>query len=465
MINESVNGLDTAAFIEVSRKMISFDTTPQGHTVELCEYLKSVAEKLGFTVDIQTESSHGVLQSNILIHVSEQNVGDAHLLLQSHLDTVDPGSYPLWKKNDFNPFDAVIEDGYIYGLGSADVKLDFLCKLQALACFKNRTFKNLKPLLVGTFGEETGMQGALKLFRKNKINARYALVGEPTDLKIVNAAKGFATVEIRIPFSEQEVFLRKELNSSETLATESKVFSGKAAHSSTPHLGENAANKMLDYIAGLSDLKVLLDIDAGTRFNTIPHQAFTEVCEPSKDSSYKIENTVLSKIKKIYKVLLNLEQSMKQHEDSEFMPCHSTVSIGVVRCFEDHILIGGSCRIVPSVAQDIYEKWIQDIQDMCIDIGAEFHLQDYKKPYRTASKSIFLKATQGELEKMNLSSEKRTIASTNEASLFSRMGIECICFGPGEREGNIHTPNEKIRIDDLNKAIEFYKNMIQRLCL
>ena len=44
----------------------------------------------------------------------------------------------------------------------------------------------------------------------NKINAKYALIGEPTNLNIVNSAKGFATVEIKIPISPEELKYKSE---------------------------------------------------------------------------------------------------------------------------------------------------------------------------------------------------------------------------------------------------------------
>src|SRR5207253_597890 len=107
------------------------------------------------------------------------------------LDTVDPGPYPLWTHTECNPFDATIIDGKIYGLGTADVKLDFLCKLEALSSFGGDRNWKLPPVLVGTYGEELGMHGALRLIRKNKISAKMALISEPSHLKLISAAKGF----------------------------------------------------------------------------------------------------------------------------------------------------------------------------------------------------------------------------------------------------------------------------------
>lgn len=453
--------MKTFDFIELARRMVSFDTSPLASTVDLVLYLSDVATEMGLVVEIQNESQQGVPQANIIIRAQPPKPGEQNLLLQAHLDTVDPGSYALWVKNQSNPFDAVIDEGHIHGLGVAEVKLDFLCKLFALhnVRLKNKNFQTLNPVLVGTFGEETGMLGALKIIRKNKINTRYAIISEPSNLQIINAAKGFATVEIRIPFSQDELILRQKHSSSSESSSQSKVFSGRATHSSTPHLGENAAVKMFEYLSSLPQDAMILDIEAGSRFNTVPHQASVEIIDEPD-----LKDGALQKLNRIYQLAQNVEQEMKKNLDDDFMPNHSTLSIGLVRLYEDYILVGGSCRIVPSVGHDIYEKWIQMFYSSCEEIGAEFHLQDYKRPYRLSSKSILVKSAQSEMEKLGILSECRTMASANEASLFARTGIECICIGIGEREENIHTPNEKVSLQQIETAILFYEKMIERLC-
>jgi acetylornithine deacetylase/succinyl-diaminopimelate desuccinylase-like protein len=453
--------MKTFDFIELARRMVSFDTSPQSSTVELVQFLSDVSTDMGLFPEIQKESQQGVPQANIIIRTQPPKPGEQNLLLQAHLDTVDPGSFALWKKNQSNPFDAVIDEGHIHGLGVAEVKLDFLCKLFALhnVSKKNKSFQTLNPVLVGTYGEETGMQGALKIIRKNKINTRYAIISEPSNLQIINAAKGFVTVEIRIPFSQDELNLKQLHSESSEASSQSKVFSGKATHSSTPHLGENAAVKMFEYLSSLPADSMILDIEAGSRFNMVPHQASVEISQEPK-----LKDAVVQKLNKIYQLVQSVEQDMKQHLDDDFTPNHSTLSIGVVRLFEDYILVGGSCRIVPSVGQDVYEKWIKMFYSSCEEIGAEFHLQDYKRAFRLSSKSILVKSAQNEMEKLGIKSECRTMASANEASLFSRTGIECICIGIGEREGNIHTPDEKVSLQQIETATSFYEKMIERLC-
>ncbi len=461
----SADKLSDIDFIKIARQLISFETTPHASTHEMVLFIKNICDEWGLFCEVQQETQNGTLQSNVIIRHDNDDLTKSHFLLQSHLDTPDPGSYGLWKKNNQNPFDAVIDENYIYGLGVSEVKLDFLCKLISMYKVKNSISKNgpLKPLLVGTYGQETGMHGALKLIRKNKLNARYALISEPSNLQIIHAAKGFVTVEIRIPMTASEIKLKKQISENLDTITKNKIFSGIMTHSSTPHLGENAGVKLLDFIDELADDNYILEIEAGSRFNTIPSQASIEYIENEhvfKQSSHLI----IHKIKKVYKLIKNIQEQMKLEKDDEFEPNHSTFSIGVIRQYEDYILIGGSCRIVPSVSQEKYEDWIAQFYKVSKDIEIEFHLQDYKKPFRISRKSILVKAAQAELEKLNQSIVCRTMASTNEVSYFSRMGIDCICIGVGEREGNIHTPNEKVALSQIETTIEFYQNMIMRMC-
>lgn len=448
------------SFVDVCRKLIAIDSCPTSSTVELVEYLGQLAQEAGLSVEIMHEVQNGLNQANIIVRTADHKAGDREFLLQTHLDTVDPGNFALWKKNDFNPYDAVIEDGKIYGLGAAEVKLDFICKLNALKKLKDKPFNALKPVLVGTFGEETGMQGALRLVRKNKINAKYALIGETSDLKIINAAKGFAVVEVRIPISEEEQVYKQSRELAESTTTQTKMFSGKSAHSSTPHLGDNAIKKMLDFLQKIPENMVLVETDGGTRFNMIPSQAMVEL-----DMVSHIQNPTLAKLNRIYQVIQEVDAEMKLVVDSEFEPSHSTWSAGIIRTHTDSILLGGSCRILPNVTQEQYEAWMKKIQQVCEECGAQFRITDYKRPYRTKESSVLIKSAQGILEKMGLKPECVSLASTNEASLFTRLDIECICFGAGVREGNVHTPEEHVKIEDLERATVFYEQMIERFCL
>lgn len=470
-----------AGFIETARKLISFDSTPLESTEPLARYLVSIADSLGLETEFFEEVQNGVNHCNIIFRAQKKIEGVDDFLLQAHMDTVDPGHYSTWKKNSFNPFDAVIENDVIYGLGAAKSKLDLLMKLHVLASFKSATIKNLNPVVLATFGEQSGMQGVLKLIRKNKMTAKYAVIGEPTNMHLVNAAKGFALVEIRVPFSEQENEIRQKKISSESTTTQTKIFSGLAAHSAEAHLGVSAATKLFDYLAKLPENVAIVEIDCGIRMSTIPNQAMVEI-----DSAMMIEDSMIHKLNSVAQLIKNIELQMHDIHDEEFTPHHSTLSVGVIRTEEKHVRIGGSCRMVPKVRQEDFERWIHYLTAECQKIGAEFKVIDYKRPFRTPENSVFIKTAISEIKNLFNDSKgqldaikPRSLASTNEASLLSRRGIECFCIGAGFRAELPHKSDsggfggvdsgqilpERVSIRDLELMGQFYQRMVERFCL
>lgn len=445
-------------FIQACRELIAIDSTPSHGSYKAADFAARFCQELGLFVEKQIERSTHFEEMNLIIRPTAER-HSLEFLFQNHLDTSDPGPYHAWEKTGLNPFDASIVDNKIYGLGAADVKLDFLIKAQTLSEFKNIKSFSLPPVLVATFGEESGMNGTLKLIRKNKVSPKYALIGEPTNLEIASSAKGFVGVDIQIPFSEEEIQYRAEHNLRESTSTQSKIFQGKAAHSSTPHLGESAIVKMLDYLELLPDNIAIMEIDGGNNYNTVPSHAFMEL------DLTPMLNPINSKIIQIYKDIKRLEEEFLQYQDHSFTPISPTLNIGLIRTFHDHILLSGNCRILPNIPQNTFEKWMTFLKNSCSKNNCRFNITDYKKPFKTNDSSVFLKGASAILMELNLNSTPISLSSTNESSLFSRLGIDCLCFGPGLRDGNIHTPNEHVKIDDLDKATQFYRKMIERFCI
>lgn len=445
-------------FVQSCRELISIDSSPGSGSFLVAKKAAELCEQRGLHVEFQEEFSGDTKEANIIVRTQAQRP-DYEFLFQTHLDTVDPGPYSMWTETSRNPFDATIKDGKIYGLGAADVKLDFLCKLEAISQFKDQKSWKTPPVLVGTFGEENGMLGALKLIRKNKISAKMALIGEPTNLSLVSASKGFATVEIRIPFSQKEIQYRLDHNLKESTSTQSKLFHGTSAHSSAPHLGESAILKMMNYLLMLPESVAIMEIDGGTRRNSIPSHAFLEI------DATTIQDAMISKVTHIYKSIQKLEKEFQNFKDMEFNPSTPTLNIGIIRTHEDHVLIAGSCRIPPMITQETYESWMATLQKDCEHVGAHFQVTDYKKPFRTNDKSVFVKGCLDEISALGLNPGLKAMASTNEASLFSRIGVECMVFGAGQRDGNIHTPNENVSLEDLQTSIRFYTQILKRFCL
>jgi acetylornithine deacetylase/succinyl-diaminopimelate desuccinylase-like protein len=438
--------------LAAAQKMISIDSSPANGTVEIVRFVQELATKMGLKTQVLEETSNGVPQANIFIKPGELS---QRLLLQTHLDTTDPGSFALWTKTGFNPYQSSIRGDKVYGLGAADVKLDFLCKLYAM---KRTTWSQMKNgvVLLGTFGEEDRMRGAVKAVRERLVQASLALIGEPTDLNVVYAGKGIAHMEINIPFDNIEKDWEQE---EVTGSTQSKIFQGRAGHSSQPELGENAIVKMLDYLNRLPDSLQVLNVDGGITFNTIPTQAALEFDLNAQHLDEKPQ-----RLRKIYKTIKNLEIKLKSFPSDEFDPPYPTINIGKIRTFQDHFGISGAVRWNSHISEDQYQSWMDEISKSCSEQKSEFRILDVKKPFQTDKDTAFVKLCLQEAQKIRKGAELKTQAVTNEANVFSRFGFQCLVFGPGQRQ-NAHTPEEHVVISDLTKAEDFYYNVIQQVCL
>jgi succinyl-diaminopimelate desuccinylase len=191
-------------FMEEARKLISINSMTTNGNEELANFVAGLLTDRGLKTTLQpvTHSLENVSkrQFNVIGIMGDPLVDKkirTGLLLNTHLDTVSPGLMENWTETGGNPFAATVKDGKIYGLGSADVKLDFLCKLHAVARFRERKLK-MPVYLVGTCGEEMGMFGAKYLIKSMALNPKYVVVGEPSELKVVYAHKCMSIFRVSI---------------------------------------------------------------------------------------------------------------------------------------------------------------------------------------------------------------------------------------------------------------------------
>ena len=451
--------------VEASRRFIGIDSSPAAGTVEIAKEAAELARGLGLSAELHEDRWAGVDQANVLVRPPIFSSSGEELLLLTHLDTPDPGAYGLWRKTGANPFNASIypsPDGdEIHGLGSADVKLDFLCKLRALdkVVREGGRWRRL-PILAGSYGEEMGMPGAVKLVRKKLVNARQAVVGEPTQMQLVVAGKGFASVEIELPFSEDERRFRAEHDLHESSSTQSRMFTGRAAHSSAPGQGESAIEKLFVALEMLPDGVAIMNIEGGVNFNTVPAHAVVEI-----DVAGGLRDSMTSQLVDIRRAIRRVESRFAQFPDAQFDPAEPTMNIGLIRTLEDHIKIQGCVRLPPTVSDDEYESWMKLLREACALRGGVFRIGDYKRPFRTAVESEIVKLGSTILREMGYDAAPKAQAVANEANVLSRFGMDCIVWGAGQGVGNSHTPNEYVKLHSLEAATEFYAHVIRRACL
>jgi len=200
---EMLHGLIAAP--SMSSVTPEFDTSNR----EVIDRLALWLEGQGFAVEVLPlpRQPH---KANLIATLGK---GPGGLVLAGHTDTV-PYDAGRW---NHDPFRLTEADGRLYGLGTSDMKGFFALAIEAARTFSAGEFKH--PLIIlATADEESSMEGAQALVELGRPRARYAVIGEPTGLRPVNAHKGIMMEAIRL--------------------------TGRSGHSSDPSLGLNAIEGM-----------------------------------------------------------------------------------------------------------------------------------------------------------------------------------------------------------------------------
>ncbi|MFN8123715.1 MAG: M20 family metallopeptidase [Thermoleophilia bacterium] len=146
------------------------------------------------------------------------------LLLNGHMDTVPAGDG--WTRD---PFGAEIDGGRMYGRGSADMKAGLAGLLVAFGELARRADRLSGAIELHAVPDEEpgGHWGAEVLLAAGRMRGDFAVVAEPTELRVFRAQKGNVFVNVTL--------------------------TGRSAHGSMPHNGVNAVSAAARLIADLED--------------------------------------------------------------------------------------------------------------------------------------------------------------------------------------------------------------------
>jgi len=112
------------------------------------------------------------------------------ILLNSHHDTVKPNSgYTR------DPYDAVIEDGKLYGLGSNDAGGCLVSLIMTFLYFYEREGLKYNFCLATTAEEEISGVNGLELIIPDLGNLDFGIVGEPTQMQLAIAERGLMVLD------------------------------------------------------------------------------------------------------------------------------------------------------------------------------------------------------------------------------------------------------------------------------
>ena len=217
-------------------ELIGFPTVSTDSNVALINHLAARLEQAGARVEIFHDATGA--KANLWARIGPDVAGG--VLLSGHSDVV-PVTDQAWSSD---PFDMLEEEGRLYGRGTCDMK-GFIAAAVAMApLFAERALT--RPVhFCFSYDEETGCLGAQALadqLRGRAVMPSMAIVGEPTQMRVIEGHKGC------YEYSTQ--------------------FTGLEGHGSGPDQGVNAVEYAARYVGRLLDLKDRLRarVPEGSRF-------------------------------------------------------------------------------------------------------------------------------------------------------------------------------------------------------
>lgn len=218
----------TASAIDVLGKLVSFDTTSRNSNIPIIEYIEDYLEAHGIKSQRVPDETGG--WTNLFATIGPEGKGG--IALSGHTDVV-PVDGQAW---DTDPFTMTRKGDKLYGRGTCDMKGFLACCLAHVPNFKAAPLKT--PIhLAFSYDEEVGCTGVRPMiaeFGGEIIKPRMVIVGEPSEMAVIDAHKGPVRWQVSIK--------------------------GRAVHSSMAPLGVNtitAAGQLLVELAAIEeDLKI-----------------------------------------------------------------------------------------------------------------------------------------------------------------------------------------------------------------
>ena len=211
--------------IKILTDLISYRTVSGQDNSELINYCEKILNELSietfkvFDEDKKRVNLFGTLKA-------KKTNGKKPIILSGHTDVV-----PVSKGWSSDPFTATIKGDKLYGRGSCDMKGFIACTLAFAPVFKENNLDRDIHFCY-TFDEETACIGApllIKELKKRNIKDGICIIGEPTNMRIIDAHKGCYEY--------------------------TTYFEGLAGHRSAPHKGVSAVEFAARYANKLIELR------------------------------------------------------------------------------------------------------------------------------------------------------------------------------------------------------------------
>ena len=211
--------------VKILTDLLAFKAVSGENNNSLINYCDEILKKLGATSFKTFDNEKKRVNLFATLKAKKLN-GKKPIILSGHTDVV-----PVSKSWSTDPFKATIKGDKLYGRGACDMKGFIACTL-AYAPIYSKTNLDRDIHFSFTFDEETACQGApilIEELKKKGIKDGICIIGEPTNMKIIEAHKGCYEY--------------------------TTYFEGLAGHSSAPHKGVSAVEYAARYVNKLIELR------------------------------------------------------------------------------------------------------------------------------------------------------------------------------------------------------------------
>ena len=211
--------------IKILTDLIAFKTISGENNSPLIDYCDNILHSLG-AESFRTYDNEKKRVNLFSTLKSKNGNGKKPIILSGHTDVV-----PVSKGWSSDPFLATIKNDKLYGRGSCDMKGFIACVLAYAPIFSSANLDRDIHFSF-TFDEETACIGApilIKELKNRGITNGICIVGEPTNMKIIDSHKGCYEY--------------------------TTYFEGLAGHSSQPQKGVSAVEYAARYVNKLVELR------------------------------------------------------------------------------------------------------------------------------------------------------------------------------------------------------------------
>jgi putative selenium metabolism hydrolase len=329
--------------------------------------------------------------------------GPKVIAFDAHIDTVYPGDASLW---DFDPFDAHVKDGKVWGRGTVDQEGGMASMVTAGRIIKDLGLQEGFTLyFTGTVMEEDcdGLCWQY-IIKEDKIKPEMVVITEPTNMNIYRGHRGRMEMQVHVK--------------------------GLSCHGSAPERGDNAIYKIS---------RIALEIE--TLHERLHHDDFLGKGSVAVTEVYFTGPSQCA-----------VPDSARIHLDRR-LTWGETKDSAVAEVKE-------ACRLAghPDATIEVL------VYEEAAFTGLVYPTQKYYPTWVTPADSPWVKAAEAAYEKTLSRKAKvdKWTFSTNGVAIAGMHNIPCIGLGPGN-EVFAHAPNEATPIEHLTEAAAFYAALIHQL--